>query len=712
MLVASLFAIQKTMANEPQKISPQNIEAEKSLLGSLMLDKNAIIKVIDFLKPKDFYKDQHKKIYEAVISLFEKGEPVDFLSASTKLKETGNLKEAGGTSYLTELINNVPTAAHVLSYAKTVQKKRLLRDLIEAGQEIHAMGYNEETDVDLLLDQAEQKVFNIAQKSMSQNFLPVKSMLEETFERIDKLSKFDGEMRGVPTGFIGLDNKLSGLQKSDLVVLAARPSLGKSSLALNIAFNAAIASKTPIGIFSLEMSKDQIIDRLISSISNIDLWKIRTGNNLSSEDFERIQHALGLLSEAPIYIDDASSSNIIQMRAMCRRLQAEYGLGLVIVDYLQLMEPRNPSAGIVQQTTEISKSLKGLARELNVPVLALSQLSRAVEQRVPSIPRLSDLRESGCLTGDTLITRADTGERIPIKELVGKKDIPVHSLNENWQIEERKISQVFTSGRKRVYEIVTQDGRRIKASANHPFWRADGWTRLDELKTGDEIATPGIMEISRPKNELSDNEIISLARKCDKETTIPRAVFTLDNEKLSLFFKHLETDKHISASEEKAESIKHLLLRLGIRSKTVSFKNGYQTITEAPGYQSLSFDKIDSGNTALITKLKTSKIFWDKIISIKELGVEKVYDATVPGLHNFVANDIIVENSIEQDSDVVLFIYRERREMEERGKGQESKIILAKHRNGPTGNIDLFFDEQCASFRNLDKTGRDEYMTN
>lgn len=697
MLVASLFAIQKIMANEPQKISPQNIEAEKSLLGSLMLDKNAIVKVIDFLKPKDFYKDQHKKIYEAIISLFEKGEPVDFLSASTKLKEAGNLKDAGGTSYLTELINNVPTAAHVLSYAKTVQKKRLLRDLIEAGQEIHAMGYNEEKDVDLLLDQAEQKVFNIAQKSMSQNFLPVKSMLEETFERIDKLSKYDGEMRGVPTGFIGLDNKLSGLQKSDLVVLAARPSLGKSSLALNIAFNAAIASKTPIGVFSLEMSKDQIIDRLISSISNIDLWKIRTGNNLSSEDFERIQHALGLLSEAPIYIDDASSSNIIQMRAMSRRLQAEYGLGLVIVDYLQLMEPRNPSAGIVQQTTEISKSLKGLARELNVPVLALSQLSRAVEQRVPSIPRLSDLRESGCLAGDTLITRADTGERVPIKELVGKKDIPVHSLNENRQIEERKFSQVFTSGKKKIYEIATQDGRRIKASANHPFWCSGGWTRLDELKTGDKIATPGIMEISSPKNELSDNKIISLGQKCGKnqEMAIPEAVFTLDNEKLSLFLKHLEADKCVSASSKKAEAIKHLLLRVGIRSKTVSLKNGYQT--------SSSFQD---------STLKASKIFWDKIISIKELGVEEVYDATVPGLHNFVANDIIVENSIEQDSDVVLFIYRERREMEERGKGQESKIILAKHRNGPTGSIDLYFDEQCASFRNLDKTGRDEYMTN
>ncbi len=383
------------------KIPPQNIEAEKSLLGSLMMDKNALMKVVDFLKTKDFYKEAHKKIYEAIIILFEKREPIDFLSLSTRLKENKELEKIGGTSYLTELINSVPTAAHVLNYAKTVQRKRLLRDLIEAGQDIHLMGYNEEEDVDILLDKAEQKIFGITQKSISQNFLPVKSMLEESFERIEKLAKHDGGMRGVATGFTALDNVLSGLQKSDLIVLAARPSLGKSSLAMNIALNSAMESKTPVGIFSLEMSKDQIVDRLIASISNINLWKIRTGKGLKDEDFESIQHALGSLSEVPIYIDDASSSNIIQMRAMCRRLQAEHGLGLIIVDYLQLMEPRNSSAGTVQQITEISRSLKGLARELNVPVLALSQLSRAVEQRIPPIPRLSDLRESGSIEQDS-----------------------------------------------------------------------------------------------------------------------------------------------------------------------------------------------------------------------------------------------------------------------------------------------------------------------
>lgn len=391
-------------SNIQGKLPPQSIEEEKSVLGSLMLDKNAIIKVVDFLYPKDFYKKNHQEIYAAIVELFEKGESIDLLAVSTRLKEKNLLEETGGNSYLTELINCVPTSAHVLSYARTVQKKRILRDLIEGGQEINSMGYNEEEDVDILLDQAEQKIFSIAQQSLTQNFVPVKNILGEAFERIDKLSKHEGGIRGIATGFKSLDNILAGFQKSDLIILASRPAMGKSSLALNFASNIAINSKLPVGVFSLEMSKDQVVDRLIAALSNVDLWKLRTGR-LSSEgeenDFERIQHSLGILSEAPIYINDAPSSNILQMKAMARRLQAEYGLGLVIVDYLQLMEPRNPTASIVQQVSEISRSLKGLARELNVPVLALSQLSRAVEHRTPQIPRLADLRESGSLEQDS-----------------------------------------------------------------------------------------------------------------------------------------------------------------------------------------------------------------------------------------------------------------------------------------------------------------------
>ena len=387
----------------PQKLPPQNIEAEKSLLGCLMLDKNAIIKVADFLQPRDFYKSVHQEIYQAILDLFSRNEEIDLVSITNRLKEKNKLEQIGGRAYLTEIINSVPDAFHILNYAKIVQKKRILRDLIEASYEIGALGYNEEEDIDIILDKAEKRIFSIAQKSLTQRFLPLKEELEDAFERIDKLSKHKGMPRGVSTGFSALDNILSGLQKSDLIILASRPSIGKSSLALDIARYVGAYQKLPVGIFSLEMSRDQIVDRLIAAQAEVDLWKLRTGH-LSSQgednDFTRIQNALGVLSEAPIFIDDAGTSNVLQMRAMARRLQAEYGLALLIVDYLQLIEPRNQSVSMVQQMTEVSHSLKGLAKELNVPVLALSQLSRAVEQRTPPIPRLSDLRESGSIEQD------------------------------------------------------------------------------------------------------------------------------------------------------------------------------------------------------------------------------------------------------------------------------------------------------------------------
>ncbi|MDP4008810.1 MAG: replicative DNA helicase [bacterium] len=385
------------------RLPPQSIESEMSLLGAIMLDKDAMMKVVDFLLPQDFYRKTHRAVYQAMLELFQKGEPIDLLSVSSRLKEKGEHEEVGGNSYLTELMNTVPTATHVASYARTVQKKRILRDLISAAQDISALGYNEEEDPEVLLDQAEAKIFGITQQSLSPTFVPVKAALEEAFERLDMLSKHGGGIRGIPSGFRDLDNMLSGLQKSDLVILAARPSLGKTGLAMNIACHAAMQANIPVGVFSLEMSRDQLVDRLISARAKVDLWRLRTGR-LSSQgqetDFERIQQALGSLSESPVYIDDSSSQTVLQMRAMARRLQAQHGLGLIIVDYLQLIMPHNTQSSPVQQVTEISRALKGLARELNVPVLALSQLSRAVEQRTPQRPRLSDLRDSGSIEQD------------------------------------------------------------------------------------------------------------------------------------------------------------------------------------------------------------------------------------------------------------------------------------------------------------------------
>ena len=387
----------------PERLPPQSIEAEKSLLGCLMLDKNAIFKIADFLTPQDFYKGIHQEIYLAGRELFEKGEPIDFLSLSNRLKEKNKLEEIGGNSYLTELVNTVPTPAHVFNYAKIIQRKRILRDLIAASQEIGLLGYDESQDPEKLLDEAEKRIFSIAQRGLTQNFIPVKETLEAAFERIDRLSKHEAGLRGLATGFTDLDNILAGLQKSDLIILASRPTLGKSALACNMAANIAISEKIPVGLFSLEMSRDQIVDRLIASISGVDLWRLRTGR-LSDQgeenDFTRIQRAMAILAEAPIYIDDAASPTVLQMKAMCRRLQAEKGLGLVIIDYLQLVEPFNPEVNPVQQVSENSRALKSLARELSIPVLVISQLSRAVEQRSPQIPRLADLRQSGTIEQD------------------------------------------------------------------------------------------------------------------------------------------------------------------------------------------------------------------------------------------------------------------------------------------------------------------------
>ncbi len=385
------------------RLPPQNVEAEQSVLGSLLLDKDAVIRVADLLNVGDFYRGTHNTIYGVILDLYQKGEPVDLLSAANRLEETKKLEEIGGTSYLAELINTVPTAANVFAYAKIVHRKKILRDLIGASYHIAQLGYNENEETENLLDQAQQKIFGISQRSLQQNFLPVKSVLEEAFERLDRLHQEKGIFRGVPTGFIDLDNHLSGLQKSDLIVLAARPSLGKTTLALDIARHIAVKEKIPVGIFSLEMSKHDLVDRFLAAEGGVSLWKLRTGR-LSSEgfdnDFLKIQGALGTLSEAPIFIGDAGSPTVLQMRTMARRLQAEEKLGLLIVDYLQLIQPINAADSEVRQLTEISRSLKSLAREIEVPVLALSQFSRAPEARPDQMPRLSDLRGSGSIEQD------------------------------------------------------------------------------------------------------------------------------------------------------------------------------------------------------------------------------------------------------------------------------------------------------------------------
>lgn len=405
---------------KPLKLPPQNIEAEQSVLGSLMIDKNAIIQVADVLYSQDFYHPQNGKIYETILQLFEKHQPVDILSVTSSLKERGVLKDVGGSTYLSKLIDNVPTSSHIGHYAKIVKEKKVLRDLIHASADITEKAFDMSGDLEEKLDEIEQKIFAISQRSVPQKFSKINEELTKAYERIEKMHRGEKTLGGLGTGFPDLDNLLSGLRGSDLIVIGARPSLGKTSFVLDIARHIAVREKQPVGVFSLEMSKDQIIDRLIAAEAQVPLWHLRTGRLNDETDFQLIQQALDSLSQAPLFIDDTASPNILQMRSMARRLQAEHGLSLLVVDYLQLVQPRTNSDNMVQQITEISRNLKGLARELNVPVIAVSQLSRAVDQRDRKVPRLSDLRESGSIEQDADIVlflyRADKEKMNPTPE--------------------------------------------------------------------------------------------------------------------------------------------------------------------------------------------------------------------------------------------------------------------------------------------------------
>lgn len=391
------------MANKlDPKIPPQNIDAEMSLIGAVLIDTDAIVRVADSIDVTDFYDERHQRIFEAVKKLYERHRPIDILTLSNQLRDDGFLEVVGGASYLTELTNYVPTAAHAEHYAEIVADKALRRRLIKASQDIVGIGYDEARPVKEIIEEAEVELFQVSQRHVKQDIESIESILATSFERLDELHKGGGGVRGVPTGFKDLDNIIAGWQKSDLVVLAARPAMGKSVLALNFAHKVATKSEMPVLYFSLEMSKDQLVDRMLAMESGVDAWNIRTGS-LSNDDWERISTAMGTLAEAPIYIDDTAGITVSDLRTKARREQHKRQLGLIIVDYLQLMSGGSrygSESNRVQEISEISRGLKSIARELNVPVIALSQLSRSVESRSPQIPQLSDLRESGSIEQD------------------------------------------------------------------------------------------------------------------------------------------------------------------------------------------------------------------------------------------------------------------------------------------------------------------------
>lgn len=382
------------------KIPPQNLDAEKSLLGAVLIEEETLADAFEHVTANDFYDKRHATIYQGMMNLYEKHQPVDLLTLTDELKRTNQLEEIGGSTYLTELTNYVPTAAHAEAYAELISQKAIRRRLIKASSEISELGYDENLPTEELLGKAESELFSVSDQSLKQDLVSLESILTDSFDRMEELHRNKGQIRGIRTGYRDLDNMTAGLQRSDLIILAARPAMGKTTLVTNLAYNVATIAKQPVLFFSLEMSKEQLVDRMLADASGVDAWNIRTGN-LTDEDFGKLSDAMGEMAEAPIYIDDTPGMTVLEMRTKARRANHEHPLGLIIVDYLQLMQGSGRDNGNrVQEVSEISRGLKLIARELNVPVIGLSQLSRSVESRSPQIPQLSDLRESGSIEQD------------------------------------------------------------------------------------------------------------------------------------------------------------------------------------------------------------------------------------------------------------------------------------------------------------------------
>ncbi len=874
------------------KLPPQALELEEAVLGALMIESNALNQVIDILRPESFYKTAYQEVYRAIFELFSESEPIDMLTVTQQLRKRGKLEMVGGASQIMRLTQSINSAANIEYHARIITEQAIKREMIAIATEVQRDAYDDAVDVFDLLDGTEQKIFQISETNIRKNFSTMSPLVQQAIKEIEARKDIKDGLTGIPTGFTSLDRITAGWQKSDLVILAARPGMGKTAFSLTAVRNAAVDFQHPVAFFSLEMSELQLVNRLIAAEAELEGSKIKTGN-LAEYEMQQLYQKTAKIQEAPIFIDDTPALSVLELRAKCRRLKAQHDIQLIIVDYLQLMTAntgRGNQGNREQEIAMISRSLKNLAKELNVPVIALSQLSRAVETRGgDKRPQLSDLRESGCLTGDTLILDAESGQLTPIRQLAERQkqqEIKCLALNPNYKLSAHAMVKVFYSGKKKVYRLTTRSGRSIKASANHPFFKLSGWTRLDELQVGDRIAVPRQIKIQNPSNPLSESELILLAHligdgcilprqpyhytsadpanidivnqkakalfgieakivkqknwwhtylKCPYHLThgrkhpitewyeklgllrvrsyekkLPSALFQCDEERIALFLHHLwATDGNISwkkikgrknsaaiyyatSSLELARQVQHLLLRLGIINslKESVSKKGYRSmyhihvmgsenqinflkkissfgergkeaslmiaqleeinsnlnydVIPKEAWQSLITickeemgiswreftDKIQmeycgsslfkSGISrermrriyqalpfAILSNLANSDLLWDEIISIEELGVEDVYDATVNEVHNFVANDIVVHNSIEQDADLVLFLYRPEyygitQDMEGNATAGVGEVIIAKHRNGSLADVKLKFIGKYTKFDNLE----------
>jgi replicative DNA helicase len=470
-----------------EKLLPQNVEAEAGVLGSLLISPDAVVQVADLLRPEDFYREAHRVIFQAVLDLYESGETADLITLTDELARRGKLEEVGGAAYVSSLANQVPTSLNIKQYAQIVERTSILRRLIQAAGQIAAVAYNE-PDADTALQESEKLLSGVSERYARADLEHIRETLRTYIDKLDQLHDHKGSIVGVASGFSDLDKMTGGLQKSDLIILAARPSVGKTALSLSMAHNSSVRFGHSVAIFSLEMSKEQLIQRLLSMDAGVDQQKLRTGY-LNDDEWERISDSFGRLSEVNMYIDDTPGITLVEMRSKARRLMQERGFDLLIVDYLQLMQGSGGNnrshENRVQEISEISRGLKGIARELNVPVVALSQLSRAVESRNDKKPQLSDLRE--CVAGDTRLVDVDTGRWVPIREVQNGQR--VLAMDPQQRIRPFTVEQIWSTGVKSTYRLTTRAGRQIQATSNHPFFTARGWKRLEDLTIGDVIAT-------------------------------------------------------------------------------------------------------------------------------------------------------------------------------------------------------------------------------
>ncbi len=861
------------------RIPPHNLDAEQSVLGAMLESKDAISNVIGIIKADDFYKPAHTEIYEAISVLYNSSESVDAITVAEELSRRGSLENIGGKPYIHGLLEAYPTASSAARYAAIVEENARLRRLVSAGNEIQEIGFSLPEDVDQAVDQAEEIIYNVADRRLKDTLNPLRELLTENMIQIEMLAERGESVTGVTTGFPDLDEITSGFQPSNFIIVAARPGMGKSALLNDFALAAAMRQSQPVLMFNLEMSRHELTKRFLASEAKVDSQRMSKGT-MQEQDWNRLSSALGRLAEAPIFIDDSANITLMEIRAKCRRLKAKKGLGLVIIDYLQLMQSPRRSENRQQEVSDISRNLKILARELEVPVICAAQLNRGVEYRQDKRPFLGDLRESGCLTADTRVMRSDTGAMVTMGELFtsGERNIPVWTVDDDLKMVKGTMTHVFSSGVKKVFKMRMRSGREVKASANHPFLTYDGWKALERLEIGDGLAIPRTIREPTNHTDWADEQVILLAHligdgshlarlplryatqdqenidavvesakffgvearvkweeaarsyqvflpspyrvthgrrnpinqwlddlglydKRSYEKFIPDEVFGLPNRQLALFLRHLwATDGSINlrksgatrapsayyatTSRRLADDVSALLMRFGVVAATTTarkatFRDGYQVrvrsgrqlqrflngvgafgpkvagarlaqeyldthprkwdadMVPANVWQDVIVSQARMGLTMKAMRDATtvdfrptfhrygpmqrqtcgelaallqnehmataaeSEVFWDEIISIEYIGDEEVFDATVPGTHNFVADGIIAHNSLEQDSDVVMFIYRDEVynfDTEHRG---EAELIIAKHRNGPTGVVRLAFMNQFTKFASM-----------